>query len=215
MQTTSRWSKNSIRFIHIPMGECQDIYCCPFRVKTTFHEMHVSWNSWLTLSIFVALLYSPRTNLTYLDDTNLTALTTLLTTRVSVRDVMQSCIGWYRYSCISFGFSPPPPFRFELALIEVSATGLGEDLRNRGQISVRNIFCAGTRTISDIKTDKAARFVIYFCNGNIQIYRYVDNSPCTKKVIFFNSTSSHQINMILPLINNYIKLQILSLFKKR
>lgn len=106
MQTTSRWSKNSIRFIHIPMGECQDIYCCPFRVKTTFHEMHVSWNSWLTLSIFVALLYSPRTNLTYLDDTNLTALTTLLTTRVSVRDVMQSCIGWYRYSCISFGFSP-------------------------------------------------------------------------------------------------------------
>lgn len=112
-----------------------------------------------------------------------------------------------------FRFFPPPPFRFEL--IEVSATGLGEDLRNRGQISVRNIFCAGTRTISDIKTDKAARFVIYFCNGNIQIYRYVDNSPRTKKVIFFNSTSSHQINMILPLINNYIKLQILSLFKKR
>lgn len=214
MQTTSRWSKNSIRFIHIPMGECQDIYCCPFRVKTTFHEMHVSWNSWLTLSIFVALLYSPRTNLTYLDDTNLTALTTLLTTRVSVRDVMHSCIGWYRYSCISFGFSPPSSLsiRVDRSIRNRIRRGFAQSWTNLCQ---KKIFCAGTRTISDIKTDKAARFVIYFCNGNIQIYRYVDNSPCTKKVIFFNSTSSHQINMILPLINNYIKLQILSLFKKR
>lgn len=127
MQTTSRWSKNSIRFIHIPTGECQDIYCCPFRVKTTFHQMHVSWNSWLTLSIFVALLYSPRTNLTYLDDTNLTALTTLLTTRqrVSIRPrCMQSLYWMIPIFVYFFRFFPPSPLLFssELALIEVSAT---------------------------------------------------------------------------------------------
>lgn len=150
MQTTSRWSKNSIRFIHIPTGECQDIYCCPFRVKTTFHQMHVSWNSWLTLSIFVALLYSPRTNLTYLDDTNLTALTTLLTTRqrVSIRPRCMQSLYWMIPIFVYFFrfFSPFPPFFFHPSWrwSKYPQQGSGEDLRNRGQISVRNISCAGT-----------------------------------------------------------------------
>lgn len=180
MQTTSRWSKNSIKFIHIPTGECQDIYCCPFRVKTTFHQMHVSWNSWLTLSIFVALLYSPRTNLTYLDDTNLTALTTLLTTRqrVSIRPrCMQSLYWMIPIFVYFFRFFPPSPPSFFIRV------GVDRSIRNKDQARICAIVDKSLseiypvperyRTISDIKTDKAARFVIYFCNGNIQMYRYV------------------------------------------